>query len=160
MVKNNRFIYSEMKCPFNDCYNQNPFIYSNQMEYQQHHINTHQLRDKNGNLLNNKESKWKCPECQSISQSFTNFIAHVTIHRNISSPPWICKLSLSTYNNSNNSNNSKNNTKKRDNKKICGKACSTKGNLIKHIRAVHRVKIIKVWCAVYILYIIYYVNYT
>lgn len=59
-----------------------------------------------------------CPECDKKSTSWYNFHSHITTHREYCQPPWICCM------------------KNTDTE--CGKKCSTRHNLIKHIQGYHQ----------------------
>ena len=83
---------------------------------------------KTGKLISSKQAKWTCPECNKVSASWYNYAAHVTMHKDSCDAPWICKLPPI---------NKKKYVEWHDGTKICGKRCSTKHNLIKHLRALH-----------------------
>eukprot|EP01084_Bolivina_argentea_P263277 445547_1 len=119
----NCYIFS-MRCPYADCCK----LFNDMLTYQNHHISKHQLRDKKGKLIQSKEAKWTCPECGKISASWYNYAAHVTMHKDSCDAPWICKLPPM---------NKKKYIKWTDGTLICGKRCSTKHNLIKHLKALH-----------------------
>lgn len=88
-------------------------IFYDELKYQHHHIEHHETRK------NDKKNKLICSECFKESQSWYNYAAHITTHRDHCSPPWICQM----IKNAN---------------KICGKRCSTRHNLIKHMEGYHR----------------------
>jgi len=119
---NDCYIFS-MRCPYNDCNE----LFVDMTSYQSHHIQRHQQRDKKGKLVQSKEAKWCCPECGKVSASWYNYAAHVTMHKDACDAPWICSLPPV--------NNKKFVLIK--GQKICGKRCSTKHNLIKHLKALH-----------------------
>lgn len=119
----------EATCPFKDCPDfQQQTIFSSPQEYQRHHCTKHEQR---GNF------KWKCPGCPKQNSSFYNFSAHVTGHRDLCSPPWICtllpfkKIHLKIH-------HSDKETQHNHKIGICGKRSSTKNNLISHIKSVHK----------------------
>eukprot|EP01084_Bolivina_argentea_P049423 90902_1 len=118
----------EATCPFKECDEYNKTIFKSQQEYQKHHGLKHETRDKFRNNL-----VWKCPQCEKQCSSFYNFSAHVSMHRELCKPPWICTLKPmkhgKLYNDKRNIN-------------ICGKRSSTKNNLISHIRSVHKLHVI------------------
>lgn len=119
-------------CPFRDCpAHQQGVVFHSQAEYQKHHSLNHERRDKfRNNLI------WICPECGKNCSSFYNFSAHVSTHRDVCQPPWICTLPAVKLN---------------DTKYVgfdfavgvCGKRSSTKNNLKSHIVSVHKVKFTK-----------------
>eukprot|EP01084_Bolivina_argentea_P026673 49635_1 len=117
------YIFS-MRCPYTDCCK----LFVDMSSYQAHHIECHQQRDKKGKLIQSKEAKWKCPDCGKISASWYNYAAHVTMHKDSCDAPWICKLPPV---------NKKKYIQWTDGTFICGKRCSTKHNLIKHLKALH-----------------------
>merc|ERR1712228_224563 len=118
------YIFS-MRCPYKDCHQ----LFDNMTAYQNHHVQKHQDRDSKGKLLQTKEAKWKCPECGKVSASWYNYAAHVTMHKESCDAPWICKLPPI---------NKKKYIQWTDGSYICGKRCSTKHNLIKHLKALHQ----------------------
>jgi len=113
-----------MRCPYNECCE----LFDDMSAYQSHHIQHHQERDSNGRLIQTKEAKWRCPECGKVSASWYNYAAHVTMHKDSCDAPWICKLPPI---------NKKKYIQWTDGTFICGKRCSTKHNLIKHLKALH-----------------------
>lgn len=78
--------------------------------------------------MTTKAGKWLCPGCGKVSASWYNYAAHVTLHKTICDSPWICKLPPLTK---------KKYIDIHNGKLICGKRCSTKHNLIKHLKALH-----------------------
>lgn len=116
-------------CPFRNCpAHQRNEVFRSQTEYQKHHSLKHERRDKFRNNL-----MWICPECGKHCSSFYNFSAHVSTHRDLCQPPWICTLPAV----------------KPHGKyagfdfemSICGKRSSTKNNLKSHIMSVHKVQL-------------------
>jgi len=109
-------------CPFKDCPSFGRETFSSHQKYQQH------LRQAHRNAK--KHSAWKCPhpQCRKTCSSFHNFSAHVSMHRELCRPPWICMLPPGKSGMLHDPTN----------RSICGKRSSTKNNLIKHIRSIHK----------------------
>ena len=80
-----------------------------------------------GRLLTTKQANGRV-ECGKVSASWYNYAAHVTMHKDNCDAPWICKLPPI---------NKKKYIQWHDGTLICGKRCSTKHNLIKHLKALH-----------------------
>ncbi len=101
-------------CPFKECDEYNLTVFKSQQAYQKHHGLKRDTRDKFRNNL-----VWKCPQCLKQCSSFYNFSAHVSMHRDLCTPPWICTLKPckhgKLYNDKTNIN-------------ICGKRSSIKCN--------------------------------
>ena len=82
----------EATCPFKTCPDFQNKIFLSQQDYQKHPTIQHERRDRLRNNL-----VWTCPECKKGCSSFYNFSAHVTGHRDLCKPPWICRLSQLKY---------------------------------------------------------------